>query len=39
MVSGEQIGKDEPILIVLEDRFLAVAAAGEVVERPGKIQT
>ena len=36
---GEQIEKNQPVLVVLEDRFLALTPGGEVVERPGKLQT
>jgi hypothetical protein len=36
---GEQIEEDQPILIVLEDRLLAITPGGEVVERSGKLQT
>jgi len=36
---GEQIEKNQSVLVVLEDRFLALTSGAEVVERPGKLQT
>ena len=39
IVSGEQIEEDQPILVILKDRLLAITPGGEVVERPGKLQT
>ena len=36
---GEQIEEDEPILVVLGDRLLALTPGAEVVERPGELQT